>query len=136
MRVAERMRTDVAVLRPEDSLARAEHLMRRHAVRALAVVRKSRLVGLLRHTDLATAFPSAATTLTRGEIGFRLDRLPVSRVLTREIIAVGPGTPLVEAARLMRARKLGALPVVRGEELLGLLTEADLLAALEELLGG
>jgi CBS domain-containing protein len=36
----------------------------------------------------------------------------------------------------MRARKLGALPVVRGEELLGLVTEADLLAALEELLGG
>jgi CBS domain-containing protein len=83
---------------------------------------------------LAAVHPSVATTLTYGEVAGRLARIPVQRVLGPEITAVGPRTPLVEAVRLMRARRLKVLPVVRGAELVGLVTEGEMLALLEELL--
>ena len=54
--------------------------------------------------------------------------------MTPHPITVAPQTPLVEAARLMRDRKIGGLPVMDGGELVGIVTETDLLDALIKLL--
>ena len=105
--------------------------MRRHRIDHLPVVERGALVGIVTATDLDAAAPSAATTLTVREVRDRLSRIPVSQAMTRDVIAVAPETPLAEAARLMRDRDLGALPVVRGDEVVGILTVSDLLAELQ-----
>jgi len=46
------------------------------------------------------------------------------------LITVGPSTTLREAARLLRERKIGALPVVEGGKLAGVITTTDILGAL------
>lgn len=134
MRVAERMRREPVAVSPAESLEHAARLLARHRVGALPVVRRSALVGLLAAADLDRAHPSAATTLAVGEIHGRLDRIRVDRVVRPDLTAVGRRTPLVDAIRLMRNRRLAALPVARGDLLVGLLTEDDLLELLAALL--
>lgn len=136
MRVADRMRRDMTHLGPRDSIARAAHLLAQQGVGAIAVMRRSALVGVLGEADVARARPSAATTLSVGEIGGRLAQTSIGEILPRGVTVVGPRTPLTEGIRLMRARRLAALPVVRGDELLGVLTEEDLLDLLAEVAGG
>lgn len=136
MRVTERMRRNMAHLGPADSIARAAHVLARQGVRAIPIVRRSFLVGMLGEADVALDRPSAATTLSFGEIGGRLAQTPIGAILAGGVIAVGPRTPLTEAIRLMRARRLAALPVLRGDELLGVLTEEDLLDLLAEVADG
>src|SRR5512144_3303230 len=134
MRVAERMRAEPPVVDAGESLGRAGRLLARHRLGALPVVHRHALSGLLDAADLDRAHPSAATTLAIGETAGRLDRVRVERVLRPGLVAVGRRTPLVDAVRLMRARRLTALPVARGDRLIGLLTEDDLLTLLAALL--
>jgi len=75
-----------------------------------------------------------ASTLAIREIPARLDRVRIDRVIQPAVTSVGRRTPLVDAIRLMRARRLPALPVTEGDRLVGLLTEDDLLALLATLL--
>ena len=134
MRVAERMRSGPPALDAGESLGHAGRLLARHRLGALPVVRRDALIGLLDAADLDRAHPSAATSLAIGEIAGRLDRVRVERVLQPDLAAVGHRTPLVDAIRLMRARHLAALPVARGDRLVGLLVEDDLLELLAALL--
>jgi CBS domain-containing protein len=50
----------------------------------------------------------------------------VKDVMTRDVAAAGPDTPLVAAARQMRQRNVGCLPVVEGGRLVGMLTDSDI----------
>ena len=130
MRVGDRAWRGIVTVSPAESLAAAAELMRRHRIDHLPVVERGALVGIVTARDLDAAAPSAATTLTVREVRDRLSRIPVSQAMTRDVIAVAPETPLAEAARLMRDRDLGALPVVRSDEVVGILTVSDLLAEL------
>ena len=136
MRVAERMRREPVAVGPAESLGHAARLLTRHRLGALPVVRRRARVGRLAAADLDRAHPSAATTLTVGEIHACLDRVRIDRAVPPAVTSVGRRTPLVDAIRLMRARRLAALPVVQGDRLVGLLTEDDLLALLAALLDG
>jgi acetoin utilization protein AcuB len=134
VRARDLMRRDLAV-RPDESLDRAARLMASAGVGEIPVADRGRLVGVLAERDLAAAHPSAATTLSVGEIRGWLDRVPVRKVMATGATAVGPDTPVVEAIRLMRAKHLTAVPVVRDDQLVGLVTRSDVLAVLEGLLG-
>jgi acetoin utilization protein AcuB len=68
------------------------------------------------------------------EVGELLQALTVSDIMTRKVVVVRPGARLDEAARLMRDKRLGALPVVERGQLVGIITEMDILAAFEEFL--
>ena len=48
-------------------------------------------------------------------------------VMSSPVLSVGPGTPLLEVAALLQERRIGGVPVVAGNELLGIVTERDLL---------
>ena len=134
MRVAERMRREPVAVGPGESLGLAGRLLARHRIDALPVVRRSALVGLLAAVDVDRAHPAVASTLAIREIPARLDRVRIDRVIQPAGTSVGRRTPLVDAIRLMRARRLPALPVSEGDRLVGLLTEDDLLALLATLL--
>jgi CBS domain-containing protein len=55
--------------------------------------------------------------------------------MTWGVVSVRPDTELRAAACLMRERKIGALPVVENRLVVGILTETDVLAAIDKLLG-
>jgi len=134
MRVRDWMTEPVMSVRLEESLRDAEALMRQHRIRHLLVLHRGTLVGILSDRDLQSALPSPTTTLSVGEIRFYLTSIQVAQVMTRQVVTITPQMPLAEAARLMRNRKLEALPVVEGGQVVGILTTTDLMESLSVLL--
>jgi acetoin utilization protein AcuB len=114
----------------------ALHLMREKKVRRLPVVdRSGKMVGIVSDKDLLHAAPSPATSLSVYEMHYLLSKLTVKRVMSTPVITVNPSTPLEEAARIMADNKIGGLPVVEGDKLVGIITETDIFKILLELLG-
>ena len=136
MLVGERMRRPVITIRAEMPIQDAIKLMHTEHIRRVPVVdARGRLVGLVSEMDLLKASPSEATSLSIWEVHYLLSKITVERVMTREVITVTEQTPIEEAARIMADNEIGGLPVMRGRELVGIVTETDLFRIFLELLG-
>ena len=136
MLVGERMRRPVITIRAEMPIQDALKLMHTEHIRRVPVVdARGRLVGLVSEMDLLKASPSEATSLSIWEVHYLLSKITVERVMTREVITVAEQTPIEEAARIMADNEIGGLPVLRGRELVGIVTETDLFRVFLELLG-
>ncbi|MBI2372236.1 MAG: CBS domain-containing protein [Deltaproteobacteria bacterium] len=129
------MSRPVITIAPEESLAEARGLMVKHEIRRLPVVEDGRLVGIVSDRDVRTAWPSTATTFAAHELGYLVDRLAIREVMQPNVLTVTPYTRLEEAARLLRDRKIGGLPVVSGAQVVGIITETDIFRAFQEVIG-
>jgi acetoin utilization protein AcuB len=119
---------------PDTPVADALQLMREKSVRRLPVLdKKSRLIGMVTEKELLYASPSPVTSLSMHEITYLLSKLTVDEVMTRNPITVTEDTPIEDAATLMVDQKIGALPVMRGQQLVGIVTETDLFKTFIEL---
>lgn len=137
MLVRDRMTPNPITITPDISVTEALRLMGDKKIRRLPVVeRNGKLVGIVSDRDLFQASPSPATSLAIWEIHDLLAKLTVDKTMATDVITVTEETPLEEAARVMVDRRIGGLPVMRGDALVGIITESDLFQALLELLGG
>lgn len=116
MRVEELMHRKVETIAEDGSAEQALKRMRAGRLRHLVVVRGSRVVGIVSDRDIAG--------LLVGNL--RIDRT-IDQVMSRGVAVAAPDTPVEEAARTMRRRKIGALPVVAGGRLVGIVTVSDIL---------
>ncbi len=124
------MTTPVVSVAPETSVAAATRLMRARGIRHLPVIdARGHLVGILSDRDLRQVVFDPWLDEGLADLATRFETLPVERVMTWRPIAVRPETAMSAAARLMRQYRIGALPVVEDERLVGLLTETDVLRA-------
>lgn len=135
MFVGERMNRPVISVSPETTVNDALHLMRTEHIRRTPVVSHGKLVGIVSMKDLLNASPSNATTLSVWELNYLLSKLKVEQIMTREVFTVSEDTPIEEAARIMADQRVGGLPVVRGGEVVGMITETDLFKIFLELMG-
>jgi acetoin utilization protein AcuB len=137
MLVRERMTTHPVVVRPDLPVPDALSLMRERKVRRFPVLdSKDNLVGIVSDKDLLYASPSPTTSLSVWEIHFLLGQLKVEKVMAKEVMTVAEDTPLEDAARIMAEKKIGGLPVMRGKDLVGIITETDIFRSFLDLLGG
>jgi len=121
---------------PDARLTEAATLMRRRKVRHLPVVEHGgRIVGMVSARDLRQALFAPSVQDALGNLRDVLDGLAVRDIMTRKVVGVRSATSIREAARLMYERKVGALPVVERNLLVGILTETDVLDALQRMLG-
>lgn len=134
MLTRELMKSPVVTVAEEASLREAMALMAERRIRRLPVVRDGRLVGIVTDRDCRKAWTSSAAPLARYELTYLLDELRVKEVMSRDVITVTPDTPVREAARVMRSNKVGGLPVVEGETVVGIVTTTELLGALARVL--
>ena len=136
MLVRERMSREPVTITSDVSVPDALRLMRERKVRRLPVLDShGKLVGIVSDQDLLYASPSPVSSLSVWEMHYLLAKLKVEEVMTRKVITVTEDTPLEEAARIMADNKIGGLPVMREDELVGIVTETDLFKAFLELLG-
>jgi acetoin utilization protein AcuB len=136
MFVGSRMKHPVITIGPKTSLDEALSLMNKEHIRRLPVVDHSgSLIGIVTELDLLKASPSAATSLSVWEIKSLLSTFPVEKIMTKEVYTVTEDMPLEEAARIMSDHKIGGMPVVRGESVVGIVTETDIFKAFLEVFG-
>jgi acetoin utilization protein AcuB len=135
MLVYERMTHHPITVHPDLPVAEALRIMREENVRRFPVVdrKTNALVGIVTEKELLYASPSPATSLSMHEINYLLSKLTVDRFMTTELITVQEDTPIEEAARIMIDNRVGGLPVMRGETLVGIITETDLFRTFIEL---
>ncbi len=129
MLVKNYMKRDPVTVRKDDSFRYALKLIRKEGIRHLPVLDGKKLVGIVTDRDLRQSAPSPATTLEVHELNYLLERLKIEAIMTKKVITVTPMTNLRDAAKLLFAHKIGCLPVVEHEELVGIITEGDILRA-------
>lgn len=130
--VGEIMTREIITLKRSDSLKFGKDIMTQKRVRHFPVVEDGKVVGVVSQRDLFRA--SLASTLRyeeKIEKAF-LDNLSIRGVTNESPVTVSPDTAITEAARLMVDKKIGCLPVVEHEKLVGLVTETDFLIVLAE----
>jgi acetoin utilization protein AcuB len=136
MLVRERMTLHPLTVEPTVSITDAHRCMKENNIRHLPIVRKNgRLVGLVTRETLMQAMPSSVTTLSIWEMNYALNRVSVSDVMVRDVITTEEDVAIEKAARAMIENKIGCLPVMRRDTLVGIITDTDMLAALMELMG-
>lgn len=120
-------------LKPEDTLDLATDVISLGRIRHLPVLANGRLVGLLSERDLLGATADHIFGLKQKSKSALLKTILINDVMKKKVITVTPETEIKDAARLMADKKIGCLPVVRGEALIGLLTTTDILRYVESL---
>ena len=131
--VSDYMTPNPIVVEPEEPLMRALELIRLRGVRRLPVTVGGLLVGLITEGDLKRAEPS---TLTDSEADFNrvMEETSISRIMIQNPVTTTADAPLLEAADILLNTKYGALPVVAGTTVVGILTDNDLIRALVDVL--
>jgi len=116
-----------------DSLQRAREIMADQRINQLPVVVEGKLLGIVTDRDLRDAYPSVFECWPRGRAAEAVAAIPkqitVELVMTTNVLTLSPKASLVEAARLMRTERIGAIPIVDNDRLVGILTRSDILDA-------
>lgn len=132
VRVSDCMTRGVVTAYPEALVRGAADMMRTRRLRHLPVVdHGGRLVGIVTDRDLRQVVFDPAIQARAADLAAALKGLRIRDVMTWGVVTVTPSVEIRDAARRMRERKIGALPVVDGERLVGILTESDVLRALD-----
>jgi len=129
MHVRDLMTTSPITVSPETPVLEARQLMVEKRIRHLLVANGPKLVGVITDRDMRLNLPSPATSLSVWEINYLLARMTVASAMTKNVITIGPGQQARDAAQMMLDHRIGALPVVDGDGLVGIITETDLLRA-------
>jgi len=136
MLVGERMTSPVIFVAPDMPVQDALIQMRKDKVSRYPVMKKGKLVGIVSEDNLLNASPSDATSLSVWEINYLLSKITVERVMTKEVVTVTEDTPIEEAARLMADHRIGGILVVRGKDVVGIITQTDIFRIFLNMLGG
>jgi acetoin utilization protein AcuB len=114
MRVVDSMTPNPVHVTPNDTLTTARALMDPGDFRCLPMVEGGKLVGIITDRDIRKHADS-------------LDSTNVVVVMTREVVCVSPDDSVNEAVRSLLAYKVGVLPVINKDKLVGIITTTDML---------
>jgi acetoin utilization protein AcuB len=127
IRVADWMTEGVLAVETYDSIAIARELMAKHRVNQLPVLENDVIVGIVTDRDLRDAYPTSMDIGDTKKIDEFAARYTVEEVMSHDVFTVEPNTPLHAAVTLLRRHRIGALPVVKDKELVGIITRSDIL---------
>jgi acetoin utilization protein AcuB len=128
MLVRDIMRSPALAISAETTLEDAYQTMQEKAIRHLLVLEGEKLVGVVTDRDLRLATSALAPRpFFPGS--------QVADVMHPDPITADPSDPVEDAARIMRGRKIGCLPVLDDGRLVGIVTGLDLLDALIRMTG-
>ena len=114
---------------PQDTLRGAWRIIHQRQIRHLPVIERGRLVGIVTDRDLRQALPSRAVGLEMHEAPHLAEKVRIWEVMARAVVTISREAPIEEAARLLLKYRIGGIPVMKGETLVGIITKTDLLRA-------
>ncbi|MBW1982676.1 MAG: CBS domain-containing protein [Deltaproteobacteria bacterium] len=136
MYVGRKMTTELITVTPDTPIVKARDLLRDHNIKQVPVVDdKGNLVGILTDRDIKMAWASPATTLSIYELTYVLQKLTVESIMVKEVITITPDATIERAAKILHDKKIGSLPVMEDNKLVGIITSTDLMEVLLDALG-
>lgn len=135
MLVAEFMTRGAISVTPDTTLAEAIRILVDRRIRRLPVVRGDTLVGILVVGDVIRACPGDLNPFSAVAAENPIMKRAVGHFMTRSPLTIASNAPLEAAAQIFVNKKIGALPVMSGESLVGIITDSDAFRALIALLG-
>jgi len=123
MKASDVMSAPVMVISPSETVAHARHLMVRHHISRLLVMKGEVLSGIITKKDLAYRLRQSEPAWRRRPI----DSIPVSVLAVPDPIVVGPDTGIREIARILVKNTISSVPVVDGDAVTGIVTKSDLM---------
>lgn len=131
MLVREWMTRQVITVSPKTSVLNARRLLQLHGFRHLPVTDGGRVVGIISDRDIRVTDTALARSLASLESDLLTGRYRrVESVMTAPVHTVTPHTPVTVAAQTMINHRIGALPVVGGDGLVGIIGLTDCVRAL------
>jgi len=125
MLVKDVMTWNVVTIPSDTPVLEAERILQAHRFERLPVVDKGKLVGIVTKDDLLRASPSTATSFSRGELLYLLAKLTVKEIMKKDVITVPPDIPIERAVAIAQNNRVGCLPVVEDERVVGIMTTND-----------
>ena len=130
------MSKNVITIDADNSLSAAAKLQKQYNIRALPVMDKNKLVGMVTSGDIKRASASDATSLEIHELLYLINKIKVRDIMTKQSITVSPFMTIVEVAQILLQNKINSVPVVDVENrLIGIITESDIFKVLISLTG-
>ena len=121
------MAQNPATLDRNETLDIPDAIMNLGRIRHMPVVEDGKVVGILSQRDLFRSALIVALGFGRRTTSALIKTIRVKEVMTKPVITITPEMPITDAARLMIEKKIGCLPVVENDKLIGLITETDIL---------
>lgn len=135
MYVREFMSPEPWTIKPDRSLVDAKEAMLIHRVRRLPVTEKGTLVGIITKEDILAASPSVVDFMNAEEIKANMEQTTVQSIMAEDPYTVDANDPVEKAARIMKEKKIGGLPVLDDGKLVGMITETDIFRLFVQMLG-
>jgi acetoin utilization protein AcuB len=138
MRVIDFMHTKVFTVEEDDLIDRVFFLLHYEKIRHLPVVnRRGEVIGIVSDRDLYKSLgPKENSNLIEGRgdhTALHVVSHKVRHIMHRHVLTIGPNDKLSEAAAIMAKHRVGALPVVKSNKLVGIITSTDLLRILSKM---
>jgi acetoin utilization protein AcuB len=129
MKAREWMTSDPKTVNDDDLMRTAVTLVVENRIRHLPVVRGESLVGIISDRDLKRAMPSVVAGATPEEYQAFMEKTSIEQMMTANPITCTPDAELVDLVREFCQHKVGAIPVVEGERVVGIVTQTDMMQA-------
>ena len=125
LRVEQYMTTDLFTVQADDPIEMIANLMIWERIRHVPVEDKDhKLIGLITQRAVLRFIAGGGASHRTG----------VSAIMRKDVLTVSPETPTIDALRLMRRKRIGCLPVLHEDRLVGIVTEEDFLTIASKLL--
>jgi acetoin utilization protein AcuB len=125
MLVRQIMTFNVITIPSETLVLDAERVMEFHKIGRLPVVDKGKLVGIVTKDDVIKANPSSTTPLDQRQLFHLLAKLTVGEVMKKNVVTTTPDTTIEKAVAIAQKNRIGCLPVVEGDHMIGMITTND-----------
>ncbi|MFD2926244.1 acetoin utilization AcuB family protein [Halobacillus naozhouensis] len=132
MKVEEIMNKDVITMSPDDCIETALKLLNAHRIRHIPIVdQQNCVIGIVSDRDVRDASPSIFDDPEQSE---QLNH-PIQSIMTTPVTTVHPLDFVEEVAGIFYEQEIACVPVTRNDELIGIITEKDMLHTLIQLTG-
>ncbi|MEM1119772.1 MAG: CBS domain-containing protein [Bacteroidota bacterium] len=131
--VAQIMTTDLKTVRPSDSLMVVRDMFRNYSIHHIPVVSYDKIIGIISKEDyLNFQFGCIGDKHLEAKGDFRLVEWQAKHIMTTKLAKLESTDTIRTALEVFKLNRIHALPIVDGDELVGIITPHDIIKTLAE----